>query len=83
MRAVRGEMAKAIREFTGKDLLHKYMEKLKSENSEPGAEKGVSVPFMSAPVDEDTDFELLVKSYPWLEEEVWVCGRDGRVCVYM
>lgn len=62
-------MAKAIREFSGKQLLHKYMEGLKSENGlVTGTE--IRIPFMSAPVNEATDFDMLVKDYPWLETEV-------------
>lgn len=60
-------MAKAIREFDGKELLHKYVVELMSENA---GETNVSVPFNSAPIDENTDFDLLLKSYPWLQDEV-------------
>ena len=63
-------MAKAIREFDGKELLHKYMGKLAGEN---GLGQALKLPFSSAPVSEDTDFGLLVKTYPWLESEVHVC----------
>ena len=63
-------MAKAIHEFSGKELLHKYVQKLRSE--EEGGEKEVKlrIPFASAPVTETTDFDMLVKSYPWLKAEV-------------
>ena len=62
-------MAKAIREFCGKKLLRKYMEGLKSENGVvTGTE--IRIPFMSAPVNEATDFDLLVTDYPWLKTEV-------------
>ena len=57
-------MAKAIREFDGKELLHKYLGKLVEKNGE------LDVHFHSTPVDEGTDFNALVKCYPWLETEV-------------
>ena len=60
-------MAKAIREFCGKELLHKYVERLGSETETQGK---LRIPFASAPVTETTDFDLLAKSYPWLHTEV-------------
>ena len=62
-------MAKAIREFSGKQLLHKYMDKLKCENGLTTHGELV-IPFMSAPVDEGTDFDLLVTNNQWLKTEV-------------
>lgn len=74
-------MAKAIREFDGKELLHKYVEKLMCENVAK-TNTCISVPFNSAPIDGSTDFDLLLKSYPWLQDEV--CGGRGAGCfVYM
>lgn len=74
-------MAKAIREFCGKELLHKYIEKLKSENGVE-AQKELHIPFMSAPVNEATDFELLVKNYPWLDREVSVPRQARWACLF-
>ena len=74
-------MAKAIREFDGKDLLHKYVEKLMRENVAK-TNTCISVPFSSAPIEESTDFDLLLKSYPWLQDEVCGCRGAGRF-VYM
>ena len=66
-------MAKAIREFDGKEMLHKYFGRLAGDG---GASPSVAVPFSSAPVDEKTDFASLVKTYPWLESEVHVRISD-------
>ena len=63
-------MAKAIREFQGKELLSKYVRKLVA--GENGVGREITVPFQAAPVDESTDFGLLVKSYPWLETQVCI-----------
>ena len=65
-------MAKAIREFCGKELLHRYVERLKTE--EEGGEKHgqMRIPFASVPVTDATDFDLLVKTDPWLNTEVSV-----------
>ena len=85
-------MAKAIRELDGKELLHKYAEKLKSENGVE-AQGEIRIPFVCAPVSESTDFDLLVKTYPWLLTEVsrspctvykyWVFFLSGWGNVYV
>ena len=79
-------MAKAIREFCGKELLHKYVEKLRSE-AEGERQGKVRIPFVSAPVTESTDFDLLVKGNPWLTSEVQVyvacmCGKRRAGCLF-
>lgn len=82
-------MAKAIREFCGKELLHKYVEKLRSE-AEGERQGKVRIPFVSAPVTDSTDFDLLVKGNPWLTSEVqvyvasYVCVEKGGrgVCLH-
>lgn len=76
-------MAKAIREFCGKELLHKYVEKLRSE-AEGERQGKLRIPFVSAPVTESTDFDLLVKGNPWLtsEVQVYVWRKEGGVFVY-
>lgn len=67
-------MAKAIREFDGKEMLHKYMGKLLSESG-VDTQREIIIPFKSAPVSESTDFNLLVKTYSWLETEVGNVGK--------
>ncbi|CAI7993728.1 ATP-citrate synthase [Geodia barretti] len=69
-------MAKAIREFCGKELLHKYVERLGSETERQGK---LRIPFASAPVTETTDFDLLAKSYPWLHTEKLVVKPDQLI----
>ena len=62
-------MAKAVREFCGKELLHKYVETLRSEGEGDGNGK-MRIPFAAVPITEASDFDLLAKSDPWLETEV-------------
>ena len=72
-------MAKAIREFDGKEMLHKYFGR---QAGDEGASPSVVLPFSSAPVNEKTDFVSLVKTYPWLESEVHVTVSACALCLW-
>lgn len=65
------KMAKAILEVDGKALLAKHF---KSLISGCGAGRNLVLPSRSAPVKPDTDLDILVGDYPWLQTEVRGAG---------